>query len=155
MRCTLTDNPASHSGVSAVGHGTGADPARRIRTVQALFRHDSIVLTAETYTSVLPCLAYQAAEASAALVLRAARKVSRPRRRRSKPNGRKQVATRSRIKGVGVAVDDRNMESTSDTHRTHARSTPTGKIPTITGTLRSASIQWVCAARDTNPEPAG
>jgi len=31
------------------------------------------VLTADTYTSVLPCLAHQAAEASAAIVLKAVR----------------------------------------------------------------------------------
>jgi hypothetical protein len=38
--------------------------------------HSSIVLTADTYTSVLPCLAHQAAEATATLVLRAARSKS-------------------------------------------------------------------------------
>jgi integrase len=44
-----------------------------LKTVQAMLGHSSIVLTADTYTSVLPCLAHQAAEATAELVLRAAR----------------------------------------------------------------------------------
>ncbi len=42
-----------------------------LRVVQALLGHSSIVLTADTYTSVLPCLAQQAADATAALVRRA------------------------------------------------------------------------------------
>jgi integrase len=51
-----------------------------LKTVQAMLGHDSIVLTADTYTSVLPCLAHNAAEATAALVLHAAA-VKSPRRR--------------------------------------------------------------------------
>jgi integrase len=43
-----------------------------LKVVQAMLGHSSIVLTADTYTSVLPCLAHQAAEATAALVLAAA-----------------------------------------------------------------------------------
>ncbi|WP_414636279.1 site-specific integrase [Actinophytocola sp.] len=125
-----------------------------LKTVQALLGHDSIVLTADTYTSVLPCLAHQAAEASAALVLKAVRKVSRPRRGRSKTSARNQAATRPRPR-TSVASRDRILEPTSDSHGTHTRSTPTGKIPTIKETCWSASIQWVCAARDSNPEPAG
>jgi integrase len=42
-----------------------------LRVVQALLGHSSIVLTADTYTSVLPCLALQAADATAELVRRA------------------------------------------------------------------------------------
>jgi hypothetical protein len=37
-----------------------------LKVVQAMLGHSSIVLTADTYTSVLPCLAHQAAEATAA-----------------------------------------------------------------------------------------
>jgi integrase len=36
-----------------------------LKTVQAMLGHSSIVLTADTYTSVLSCLAHQAAEATA------------------------------------------------------------------------------------------
>jgi integrase len=44
-----------------------------LKIVQALLGHASIVLTADTYTSVLPCLAHQAAEATADLIHRAGR----------------------------------------------------------------------------------
>ncbi|MBB4689320.1 site-specific integrase [Amycolatopsis jiangsuensis] len=43
-----------------------------LKVVQAMLGHSSIVLTADTYTSVLPCLAHRAAEATATLVLEAA-----------------------------------------------------------------------------------
>jgi hypothetical protein len=49
-----------------------------LKTVQAMLDHSSIVLTADTYTSVLPCLAHQA---TAELVLRAARSKSATLRR--------------------------------------------------------------------------
>lgn len=55
-----------------------------LKTVQAMLGHSSIVLTADTYTSVLPCLAHQAAEATAELVLRAARTKSATLRRRTR-----------------------------------------------------------------------
>ncbi|ONF67859.1 hypothetical protein AVR91_0220640 [Amycolatopsis keratiniphila subsp. keratiniphila] len=42
-----------------------------LKTVQALLGHASIVLTADTYTSVLPSLAHASAEATASLVRRA------------------------------------------------------------------------------------
>jgi integrase len=57
-----------------------------LKTVQAMLGHSSIVLTADTYTSVLPSLARQSAEATARLVLDAARttgihlRACRPRR---------------------------------------------------------------------------
>jgi integrase len=54
-----------------------------LKTVQAMLGHSSIVLTADTYTSVLPSLAHQAAEATAELVLRAARTKSAQLRRQS------------------------------------------------------------------------
>ncbi|MEV6903408.1 site-specific integrase [Amycolatopsis sp. NPDC051372] len=44
-----------------------------LKVVQALLGHSSIVLTADTYTSVLPCLAHRAAEATATFVLAATR----------------------------------------------------------------------------------
>lgn len=51
-----------------------------LKTVQALLGHDSIVLTADTYTSVLPCLGHAAAEATAKLVLDAERRRARKQR---------------------------------------------------------------------------
>lgn len=42
-----------------------------LKTVRTMLGHSSIVLTADTYTSVLPTLAFQAAESTAGLVLQA------------------------------------------------------------------------------------
>lgn len=42
-----------------------------LKTVRTMLGHSSIVLTADTYTSVLPTLAFQAAESAARLVLQA------------------------------------------------------------------------------------
>jgi hypothetical protein len=56
-----------------------------LKTVQDMLGHASIVLTADTYSSVLPALARQSAEATAKLVLEAAANTGarlRPRRRR-------------------------------------------------------------------------
>lgn len=53
-----------------------------LRTVQAMLGHSSFVFTADTYTSVLPSLAHEAAEATAELVLRAARMKSAKLRRK-------------------------------------------------------------------------
>ncbi|SPL93321.1 unnamed protein product [[Actinomadura] parvosata subsp. kistnae] len=45
--------------------------------VQGMLGHASIVLTADTYTSVLPQLYHESAWATARLVLKAARKTAR------------------------------------------------------------------------------
>jgi site-specific recombinase XerD len=46
-----------------------------LKVVPAMLGHASIVLTADTYVSVLPEVAYQAARETARLVLRAASKL--------------------------------------------------------------------------------
>lgn len=62
-----------------------------LETVQAMLGHASIVLTADTYTSVLPSLAHQAAEATARAVLQVAnttgRRLQRDRRRPTATSG--------------------------------------------------------------------
>ncbi|WP_340688818.1 site-specific integrase [Amycolatopsis coloradensis] len=65
-----------------------------LKTVQDLLGHASIVLTADTYTSVLPTLARQSAEATARLVLDAARTTAtrlRPKRRPHRATGRRLI----------------------------------------------------------------
>jgi integrase len=69
-----------------------------LKAVQAMLGHSSIVLTADTYTSVLPCLAHQAAEATAGLVLRAAQQTARTVRGRSRRY--KRCGTRSARKAT-------------------------------------------------------
>jgi len=53
-----------------------------LRIVQEMLGHSSIVLTADTYTSVLPHVAHAAAEKVAALIVRASCLVPGTRRRR-------------------------------------------------------------------------
>ena len=67
-------------GAATLALAAGVD----LRVVQDMMGHSSIVLTADTYTSVLPDVAHRAAEAVAALLLQAGRLVpgtNRPRRR--------------------------------------------------------------------------
>jgi hypothetical protein len=56
-------------GAASLAHTAGAD----LKTVQDQLGHASIVLTADTYTSVLPVAQHKAAEATARLVLTTAR----------------------------------------------------------------------------------
>jgi len=56
-------------GAASLAHSAGAD----LKTIQDQLGHASIVLTADTYTSVLPPRQYQAADATARLILTAAR----------------------------------------------------------------------------------
>jgi integrase len=65
-----------------------------LKVVQEMLGHSSIVLTADTYTSVLPRVAHTAAEQTATHVLRAGWRVpgTRRRRRPSGPRGRPAAA---------------------------------------------------------------
>ncbi len=56
-------------GAASLAHEAGAD----LKTVQDLLGHSSIVVTADTYTSVLPDAQRRCADTTAALVLAAAR----------------------------------------------------------------------------------
>jgi integrase len=64
-------------GAASLAHEAGAD----LKTLQDLLGHSSIVVTADTYTSVLPQIQRRCADATAQLVLNAARRTAR----RSKP----------------------------------------------------------------------
>ena len=86
-------------GAASLALAAGAD----LKTVQALLGHASIVLTADTYTSVLPELLVTAAEATARLVLAHAAR---------KPNRRPRTAVRSGPpKSAAPAVVIRNTTS--------------------------------------------
>jgi len=73
-------------GAATLALAAGVD----LRTVQDMLGHSSIVLTADTYTSVLPDVARAAAEKVATLILRAGCLVPGTRRRRRRQTGRPQ-----------------------------------------------------------------
>ena len=69
-------------------HGAGSlslAAGNDLKTVQDMLGHSSIVLTADTYVSVLPSLARKAAEATAQLILTTATSIGRRLRRRPGP----------------------------------------------------------------------
>lgn len=73
-----------------------------LKVVQDMLGHSSIVLTADTYTSVLPEVAHQAAEKVAALIVRAGRLVpGTTRTRRRQPTRRHRKRRRRRAAGTG------------------------------------------------------
>ena len=75
-------------GAATLAQAAGVD----LRTVQEQMGHSSIVLTADTYTSVLPEVAHAAAEKVAALIVRAGCLVpgtGRPRRREARRQKRR------------------------------------------------------------------
>jgi integrase len=74
-------------GAASLAHDAGAD----LKTVQDQLGHSSIVITADTYTSVLPTIQRRCAEATARLVLNAARRTRKKTTaagRRSRPDSR-------------------------------------------------------------------
>lgn len=74
-------------GAASLAHEAGAD----LKTLQELLGHSSIVVTADTYTSVLPQVQRRCADATARLVLNAARrtrKTIKTRGRKNRPSGR-------------------------------------------------------------------
>ncbi|MFY1618360.1 hypothetical protein [Micromonospora sp. WMMD736] len=68
-------------GAASLAHEAGAD----LKTLQDLLGHPSIVVTADTYTSVLPQIQRRCADATAQLVLNAARRT----RKKTKASARK------------------------------------------------------------------
>jgi integrase len=77
-------------GAASLAHEAGAD----LKTLQDLLGHSSIVVTADTYTSVLPDAQRRCADTTAALVLAAARHT----RKRIKQKAAKEPARRTRQK---------------------------------------------------------
>jgi hypothetical protein len=113
--------------------------------------HASIVLTADTYTSVLPCLAHQAAEATADLVRRAGRDHwqrppghTRPKKRRTTARLRRGIK-RAQTRDAAIA-------------RAHGGHTPGSQInnahqqdPLNRENLLVGANVTEYAARDSNP----
>jgi hypothetical protein len=71
-------------------------------TVQEMLGHSSIVLTADTYTSVLRDVAHAAAEKVASLVLKAGCLIPGTRRRRQRQTGRKKRRRRGQAQRLPI-----------------------------------------------------
>lgn len=99
-------------GAATLAHLAGTD----LKTIQDQLGHSSIVLTADTYTSVLPAAQYKAAEATARLVLRAAR------------TDRDKIATLARRTRV-AATDVRRHRCGDRRPNGHRRSSPATDRP--------------------------
>jgi hypothetical protein len=69
-------------GAESLAHESGAD----LKTVQDLLGHSSIVVTADTYTSVLPQIQRRCADATAKLVLAAARRTRKKIKTKARTN---------------------------------------------------------------------
>ncbi|MFE9107891.1 hypothetical protein [Actinomadura geliboluensis] len=99
-----------------------------LKVVQEMLGHSSIVLTADTYTSVLPQVAHTAAEKTAALLMHAAGIVPGTNRRRGKgPTRRKRPAPRN-----GQARLPRKRTSrTNGRTRARPRARPAAQPPAL------------------------
>ena len=82
-------------GAATLARAAGVD----LRVVQDMLGHASIVLTADTYTSVLPAVAHTAAEKVATLIIRAGCLVPGTRRRRRRQATRTGHRTRAQAGG--------------------------------------------------------
>ncbi|MEU7909145.1 tyrosine-type recombinase/integrase [Actinoplanes sp. NPDC049118] len=150
-------------GAASLAHAAGAD----LKTVQGQLGHASIVLTADTYTSVLPAAQHKAAEVTARLILTTARNAharmtAKNRRRRPGPPPRlaQTSTTPPRAnnaaggKSAGQGASTRQRDTQMRTKRSK-RQRVTNKRPRTTPDSRTAgnhrSAGW--AAGDSNPEP--
>ncbi|GID29013.1 tyrosine-type recombinase/integrase [Paractinoplanes brasiliensis] len=91
-------------GAASLAHEAGTD----LKTLQDLLGHSSIVVIADTYTSVLPDSQRRCADANAALVLAAAR------------HTRKRTTERPRQTGPQVAVEKETPSEKRPTHKKRA-----------------------------------
>jgi len=99
-------------GAASLAHEAGAD----LKTLQDLLGHSSIVVTADTYTSVLPEVQRRCADATAALVLAAARhtrKRIKEKAAQNRPASRDEKEALSRKR---PAARKRNRRSRSHRH---------------------------------------
>jgi hypothetical protein len=107
-------------GAASLAHEAGAD----LKTLQDLLGHSSIVVTADTYTSVLPQIQRRCADATARLVLaaaRRARKKIRSKARKNRPDrGPKTGAPAPAVPGPGAKVQVRNSKRGRRARRTAA-----------------------------------
>ena len=113
-------------GAATLAHAADAD----LKTVQEQLGHTSIVLTADTYTSVLLDLHFTTAEATARLVLAAAARNPAKRHRRRPPGGPEKSAAPQPATGPQPKRPNRS-------HRTQGRRQ---RRPRTTTRARSVTV---------------
>ena len=101
-------------GAASLAHEAGAD----LKTLQDLLGHSSIVITADTYTSVLPLAQRRCADATAKLVLAAARRTREKIRKKGRRNCDARRVSCIAAWSAGIA------ESVGGTTANHGRSAP-------------------------------
>ena len=104
-------------GAATLALAAGVD----LRVVQDMLGHSSIVLTADTYTSVLPAVAHTAAEKVATLVIRAGWLVPGTRRRRRRQGTRKRRSARAGTPRRSRAHPARQLGRPRHRHRRRLR----------------------------------
>ena len=101
-------------GAASLAHAAGAD----LKTIQDQLGHASIVLTADTYTSVLPTAQHDAAKATARLVPTAARETSeRLRGARAHPNARRTPVPPTPAESTGATTSHPRRAAQTRTKR--------------------------------------
>jgi hypothetical protein len=137
-------------GAATLAHAAGAD----LKTVQEQLGHTSIVLTADTYTSVLMTLHFKIAEATARLVLAAASKNP------GKPYRRRKIGPPTSAASGPAARPEplRPKRSRKRKRRNKGRTYVTHPTDTQRSNRQRPMRIWPagrwCVARDSNPEPA-
>jgi integrase len=118
----------------------GAD----LKVVSDQLGHSSIVLTADTYISVLPRLALKAAEATAKLVAKAGRRAPGSKRPRHRA-----TPVRARVRPPRVTTDPTPLAATSSDRPSHGpaiAARPTSASPARSRAKRAAAGKEVTAA---------
>jgi hypothetical protein len=141
-------------GAASLALAAGAD----LKVVQDMLGHSSIVLTADTYTSVLPDVAREAAEDIASLIITAGCLVpGTQRHRRPDWNGLRQRARALVATGLSHAHPARQISrphSQPAARQPHPRTQKAIPEGTRTGRAEQSAIPWPTSAHVTSGPPA-
>jgi hypothetical protein len=111
---------------ASLAHAAGAD----LKTIQDQLGHASVVLTADTYTTVLPAAQHKAAEATARLILTAARGARAKIRRKNRRRGPDRPPQKSTTASPASTPEPHKDQLTrSEGANGHARRLSDGELP--------------------------
>lgn len=133
---------------ASLAHASGAD----LKTVQELLGHTSIVLTADTYTSVLHELHIKTAEATAQLVLAAAARIPGQRNRNRAWTAPPKSARPQSTRPPKAKRRKRSGKVNSRRQGAHIRPTDAPQRSKPHSQPACTACSEGCAARDSNPD---